>query len=172
MWALKESERMHNWRIVRFNDLTARDVHDIYQARVEVFVLEQNCPFQDVDGADPACWHLFTRKELGSDPLSSNKGSDPNSFPIVAYCRIVPPGLKFAEPSIGRVLTTEAARGTGLGRVLMGEAVARTKALWPKEAIRIGAQARLEKFYNDFGFEKASDMYMEDGIPHIEMVRP
>jgi len=157
---------MHNWRIVRFNDLTARDVHDIYQARVEVFVLEQNCPFQDVDGADPACWHLFTRKG------APEKVADPNSFPIVAYCRIVPPGLKFAEPSSGRVLTTAAARGTGLGRVLMGEAVARTKALWPKEAIRIGAQARLEKFYNDFGFEKASDMYMEDGIPHIEMVRP
>lgn len=144
---------MYAWRIVRFNDLTAREVHDIYQARVEVFVLEQNCPFQDVDGADPSCWHLFTT-------------------PLTAYCRIVPPGLKFAEPSIGRVLTTQAARGTGLGRVLMGEAVARTKALWPKEAIRIGAQARLEKFYNDFGFEKASEMYMEDGIPHIEMVRP
>jgi len=169
---------MHAWRIVRFNDLTAREVHDIYQARIEVFVLEQNCPFQDVDGADPACWHLFTRKESGKESGSATfsgipeKVADPNSCPIVAYCRIVPPGLKFAEPSIGRVLTTEAARGTGLGRVLMGEAVARTKALWPKEAIRIGAQARLEKFYNDFGFEKASDMYMEDGIPHIEMVRP
>jgi ElaA protein len=166
---------MHAWRIVRFNDLTAREVHDIYQARIEVFVLEQNCPFQDVDGADPACWHLFTRGIKGSDSFIAEgqaiKESDP-FIPIAAYCRIVPPGIKFAEPSIGRVLTTEAARGTGLGRVLMGEAVARTKALWPKEAIRIGAQARLEKFYNDFGFEKASDMYMEDGIPHIEMVRP
>ncbi|APV52101.1 GNAT family N-acetyltransferase [Betaproteobacteria bacterium GR16-43] len=148
---------MTSWRICPFDDLTPREVHDIYQARVEVFVLEQECPFQDVDGADPQCWHLFTRSDAGA---------------LVAYCRIVPPGLKFTEPSIGRVLTTDAARRTGLGRVLMAEAVKRTKALWPDLAIRIGAQARLEKFYNDFGFEKASDMYMEDGIPHIEMVRP
>jgi ElaA protein len=145
-----------NWRLAHFDELSPREVHDIYRARIEVFVLEQNCPFQDVDGADPACWHLmgWTAVEL------------------VAYARLVPAGLKFAEPSIGRVLTTAAARGTGAGRKLMAESLLHAGKLWPGQAIRIGAQERLEKFYNEFGFTKASDRYIEDGIPHIEMVRP
>src|SRR4029453_16704038 len=76
------------WRLAHFDELSPRELHDIYQARVEVFVVEQKCPFQDVDGADPECWHLVGRSAAGS---------------IVAYCRLVPPGTKFAEPSIGRV---------------------------------------------------------------------
>ena len=151
-----------NWRLAHFDDLSPREVHDIYRARIEVFVLEQNCPFQDVDGVDPHCWHLLGTSMKGSDPF----------IELVAYSRLVPAGVKFAEPSIGRVLTTAAARGTGAGRKLMAESLVQAAKLWPGQAIRIGAQARLEKFYNDFGFEKASDMYMEDGIPHIEMVRP
>jgi ElaA protein len=146
------------WRFARFEELTPREVHDILQARLAVFVIEQNCVFQDVDGADPACWHLL-----------GNKGS---ATSLLAYCRIVPPGVKFAEPSIGRVITTAAARGTGAGRELMREAVARTTQLWPGQPIRIGAQAHLEKFYNEVGFVKASDPYDEDGILHIEMLRP
>jgi ElaA protein len=90
---------------------------------------------------------------------------------LVAYCRIVPPGVKFSEPSIGRVLTTAEARRSGVGRALMREAVARTSALWPGRPIRIGAQRYLERFYGDFGFVRASEPYDEDGIPHIEMVR-
>jgi ElaA protein len=146
---------MLNWRFAPFEKLSAREIHDLYQARAAVFVLEQNCPFQDLDGADPACFHLLGR-EAG---------------PLLAYCRIVPPGVKFPEPSIGRVLTVEAARRTGAGRELMREAVARTLALWPGRTIRIGAQARLERFYQDFGFVKSSEPYDEDGIVHIEMVR-
>jgi ElaA protein len=144
-----------NWRLAHFDDLSPREVHDIYRARIEVFVLEQNCPFQDVDGVDPQCWHL-----MGS------------SIELVAYSRLVPAGVKFAEPSIGRVHTTAAARGTGAGRKLMAESLVHAAKLWPGQAIRIGAQARLEKFYNEFGFAKASDVYIEDGIPHIEMIRP
>jgi ElaA protein len=79
--------------------------------------------------------------------------------------------VKFKEPSIGRVLTTAAARGKGAGRELMAEALACAAKLWPGQPIRIGAQQYLERFYGEFGFEKASDMYLEDGIPHIEMVR-
>jgi ElaA protein len=149
-----------NWRFARFEELTAREVHDIYEARIGVFVLEQNCPFQDVDGVDPECWHLVGRKS----------GSD-HDFQPLAYCRLVPPGLKYPEPSIGRVLTTTAARGTGAGRELMREAIARAEGLWPGQPIRIGAQQYLEKFYGEFGFERSSDMYLEDGIPHIEMIR-
>lgn len=147
---------MTAWRLARFDELTAREVHDILQARSAVFVVEQNCAFQDMDGADPASWHLFRRK-----------GGE-----IAAYCRLVPAGLKFAEPSIGRVLTPPAQRGRGLGRELMREALARCAALWPGAALRIGAQLHLERFYGEFGFARASAPYEEDGIPHIEMLRP
>jgi ElaA protein len=162
-----------NWRLAHFDDLSPREVHDIYRARIEVFVLEQNCPFQDVDGADPQCWHLMGSSIKGSATLlaGANKVADP-FIELVAYSRLVPAGVKFAEPSIGRVLTTAAARGTGAGRKLMAESLVHAAKLWPGQAIRIGAQARLEKFYNEFGFAKASDVYIEDGIPHIEMIRP
>ena len=145
------------WHFARFDELPPRDIHDLYQARVAVFVLEQKCPFQDVDGADRECWHLIGRGANGE---------------VHAYCRLVPPGVKFTEPSIGRVLTTEAARGTGAGRKLMREAVARSESLWPGQAIRIGAQRYLERFYGDYGFVTASQPYDEDGILHVEMVRP
>ena len=146
---------MISWRFAPFEQLTPREVHDLYQARVAVFVVEQKCPFQDVDGVDPACWHL----------LGQSQGA------LLAYCRLVPPGLKFEEPSIGRVLTTGAARRTGAGRELMGEAVRRAQALWPNRDIRIGAQRYLDRFYGEFGFVQCSEPYEEDGIPHIEMLR-
>jgi ElaA protein len=147
---------MTAWRFAPFGELGAREVHDILQARSAVFVVEQNCVFQDMDGADAASWHLFARRQGA----------------IAAYCRIVPAGVKFAEPSIGRVLTAQAARSTGLGRSLMREAIGRCAALWPGAAIRIGAQLHLERFYGEFGFARASAPYEEDGIPHIEMLRP
>lgn len=153
---------MLHWRFAAFGELTPREVHDILQARVAVFVVEQNCPFQDVDGVDPRCWHL-----LGMDgPDAAGKGAN-----LLAYCRLVPPGLKFAEPSIGRVLTTRAARGTGAGRELMREAVRRAESLWPGRDIRIAAQRYLDGFYGEFGFAKCSEPYDEDGIIHIDMIR-
>ena len=132
-------------------------IYALLRLRVEVFVVEQNCPFQDVDGADPASWHLIGRED--------------GQGPVLAYARLIPAGVKFAEVSIGRVLTTETARGNGTGRELMREAIARAQALWPGKAIRIGAQQRLERFYQELGFVTASDAYIEDGIPHIEMLR-
>jgi ElaA protein len=147
---------MTAWRFARLDGLTAREVHDILQARSAVFVVEQACVFQDMDGADPASWHLFA---ASGDALA-------------AYCRLVPPGVKYREPSIGRVITTQAVRGTGMGRELMGEALRRCEALWPGAAVRIGAQLHLERFYGEFGFARASEPYDEDGIPHIEMLRP
>ena len=146
---------MH-WHFARFDELSPRDIHDLFQARVGVFVLEQKCPFQDVDGADPACWHLLGRDADGV---------------VLAYCRLVPPGVKYAEPSIGRVLTTAPARGTGAGRELMARALEHARKLWPGKALRIGAQQYLERFYGDFGFARSSEPYDEDGIMHIEMVR-
>lgn len=146
---------MTAWRCARLDGLTALEVHDILQARSAVFVVEQACVFQDMDGADPQSWHLFARADGA----------------LAAYCRIVPPGIKFAEPSIGRVITTGAVRGTGMGRALMQEALRRTAALWPGKPVRIGAQCRLEAFYHSLGFATASAPYDEDGIPHVEMVR-
>jgi ElaA protein len=150
-----------DWRFARFDELTPREIHDLYRARAAAFVVEQGCPFQDLDGVDPECWHL-----LGYGPSPRGEGE------LLAYCRLVPPGVKFAEPSIGRVVTTQAARGTGRGRALMAEALARVDKLWPGRPIRIGAQHRLERFYEDFGFVTASAPYDEDGILHVEMVRP
>ena len=143
------------WRFARFDELTALEVHDILQARSAVFVVEQNCVFLDVDGVDPQSWHL----------LGVEGGA------VLAYCRLVPPGLKFREASIGRVLTLEAGRRKGLGRRLMAEAIGRAQALWPGQPLRIGAQVYLDKFYREFGFKRASEPYDEDGIMHIEMLR-
>ena len=177
---LAESGGVIRWRFAPFADLTAREVHDLYQARAACFVVEQDCVFQDLDGVDPVCWHLVGYQEPGSDPnvgderglrrhLARELGSDPK---LVAYSRFVPAGVKFAEPSIGRVLTTMAVRGTGLGRELMLESLRRAETLWPGQPIRIGAQARLERFYVALGFVTASAPYDEDGIEHIEMLRP
>lgn len=145
---------MISWRLARFDELSPREAHDIFQARIEVFVVEQKCVFQDLDGADPECWHL-----------TGYEGQ------LVAYCRLVPPGAKFAEPSIGRVLTTGSARRSGAGRELMRRAVDHASRLWPGRALRIGAQQYLEHFYGEFGFVTASEPYDEDGIPHVEMLR-
>ena len=143
------------WLFTPFAGLSVTQVHDLYRLRSEVFVVEQKCPFQDIDGADPDCWHL----------LGTRDGE------LVAYCRLVPPGTKYPEPSIGRVVTGARARRTGCGRELMREALARADKLWPGKPIRIGAQRYLERFYGGYGFAQASEPYDEDGIMHIEMVR-
>ena len=145
------------WHFAKFADLPPQDIHDLYQARLAVFVVEQKCPFQDVDGVDPQCWHLLGRGDDGS---------------VHAYSRLVPPGVKYEEPSIGRVLTMAAARRTGAGRELMRESIARAERLWPGRPLRIGAQQYLEDFYGEFGFNTVSAPYDEDGILHVEMVRP
>ncbi|MDX2219493.1 MAG: GNAT family N-acetyltransferase [Burkholderiales bacterium] len=148
-----------NWRFAHFDDLATREWHDIVVARESVFVLEQTCAFLDADGADPQCHHLIGK--VGDEIAAS----------IAAYARIVPPGLKYEEPSIGRVLTTRRFRRGGYGQALMKEAVARCEALYPGANIRIGAQMYLEKFYGGYGFKTVSEPYDEDGIQHVIMLR-
>jgi ElaA protein len=150
---------MLTWQFARFDDLPLRDWYAASAARIDVFVMEQNCPFQDLDGADFVSWHL-----LGWDE-SKNKRE------LAAYCRLVDPGVKFAEPSVGRVITTMPYRRGGYGKSLMREVCVRHDSLFPNLPNRIGAQAHLQKFYEQFGFVVASEPYLEDGIPHIEMVR-
>lgn len=146
------------WRSCRFDELGLLELDRIYRARQQVFAIEQDCVYLDVDGVDPACWHLAAWSDTQAEPL--------------AYARIVAPGVKYAEASIGRVITTPAARGTGLGRELVRRAVAQAVALYPGQGIRISAQAHLSRFYGGFGFERVGEEYMEDGIPHVEMLRP
>ena len=148
-----------SWQFARFDDLAMRDWYAVSTARIDVFIMEQNCPFQDNDGADFFSWHL-----LGWHEVSGRRE-------LAAYCRLVDPGVKFAEPSIGRVITTRPFRRHGYGKQLMREALTRHDDLYPELANRIGAQQRLEKFYGELGFTTSSDMYIEDGIPHVEMVR-
>ena len=143
-----------NWTWLRFADLGVDNLHDALQLRSRVFILEQG-PFLDVDGHDRSAWHLLGRNEAGT---------------LVAYLRVVDPGVKFNEPSIGRVITSPEIRGTGLGRSLMREGLAGCAKHWPGQAVRISAQARLQRFYAELGFSVASDEYLEDGIPHLEML--
>jgi len=138
-----------------FDQLTPFELYGILRLRNEVFVVEQNCVFQDADNKDQACHHLllYQQKEL------------------VAYARLVPAGVTFPEISIGRIVTSPAVRGTGTGKILMQHAIAQTYTLFGKAPIRIGAQLYAIGFYELFGFEAAGAIYDEDGIDHIEMVK-
>lgn len=138
-----------------FDRLTPRQVHDVLQLRQRVFVVEQRCAYLDADGADPKCWHA----------LGVQDGV------LVATARLVPPGLKFVEPAIGRVVTAPEVRRSGVGRQLMVEALAQVRRLWPGQPVRIGAQRYLERFYGSLGFVPVGEPYDEDGIPHVEMLR-
>ena len=144
------------WRACQFDDLSLRELQYIYMARQQVFSVEQNCAYLDADGHDEQAWHLAAWSRSHRVPL--------------AYARLLAPGVKYVEPSIGRVVTTSAARGTGLGRELVRRAVALSREVFPTFGIRISAQSRLERFYEEFGFAVVGDRYMEDGIPHTEMV--
>jgi ElaA protein len=144
-----------NWSCTRFLELGVDNLYDSLALRCRVFVLEQG-PYLDPDGIDRQCWHLLGRDDAGT---------------LQAYLRIVDPGVKFAEPSIGRVITSPETRGTGLGRRLFAEGVARCLALWPGRGIRISAQSHLERFYGGWGFKRVGSEYLEDHIPHLEMLR-
>ena len=143
-----------DWRWYRFADLGVDNLHDALQLRARVFVLEQG-PYLDVDGNDRRSWHL-----LGRD--GANR--------LQAYLRVVDPGVKYDEPSIGRVVTAPEVRGSGLGRALMREGLAGCARYWPGRAVRISAQARLQRFYAGLGFAAVGDEYPEDDIPHLEML--
>jgi ElaA protein len=144
------------WRCLTFEQLSTQDLYAVLQLRSEVFVVEQNCVFQDMDGSDAQALHL----------LGEQGGA------LVAYARCFGPGIKYSEASIGRVITRGSLRGTGAGHVLMREALRVCHSHWPSAPVRIGAQARLQDFYREHGFEPASGLYLEDGIDHIEMLRP
>ena len=143
-----------NWSYLRFHALGVDNLYDALALRCAVFILEQGA-FLDTDGIDRQSGHLLGRDEAGV---------------LQAYLRIVDPGVKYEEASIGRVITSAEKRGTGLGKALMAEGMARCAAAWPGRAVRISAQSRLERFYEGFGFRRARADHSEDGIPHCEML--
>lgn len=142
------------WVCKAFASLTAAELYEALKLRSEVFVVEQNCVYLDLDDKDQDSYHLFGWKD---DNLH-------------AYARILPPGLAFEEASIGRVVSSPASRKTGAGRALMNKAIEETFSLFGTQDIKIGAQLYLLDFYGSLGFKQVSDPYLEDGIQHIKMI--
>jgi len=143
-----------NWILKKFDDLTAAELYAIMQLRNEVFVVEQNCAYQDADGKDQKSYHF-----MGWDKKK-----------LAAYTRIIPKGISYTEASIGRVVTSPQYRRTGLGKELMELCISNTFNLFNCNEIKIGAQLYLKTFYEDLGFLQCSEEYLEDNIPHIEML--
>ena len=161
---------MDQWNLKAFDELTPSELYALLRLRSEVFVVEQNCVFLDMDGADDACQHLMGWTG-GIDRPDGRGGFVVEPAFLGAYARIVPPGVKYKEPSIGRIVTASATRGTGLGKTLIAQSLTRLYDLYGQQPVRIGAQQYLQKFYESFGFVQTGDMYLEDNIPHIEMVK-
>ena len=147
---------MLNWQLKKFEELTVNELYAIMRLRAEVFVVEQNCPYQDADGKDLKAWHL-----MGSDAEGE----------LVAFSRLLPTGVSYEEVSIGRVVSSPKVRGTGAGKELMTQSLAEIEKLFGNVPVRIGAQLYLKTFYESFGFVLQGEEYLEDGIPHVEMLR-
>jgi len=142
------------WQLKTFPELTNEELYKIIQLRIDVFVVEQQCVFQDLDNKDILSKHL----------CAWDRGT------LAAYCRIVPPGISYPEMSIGRIVNHKDYRGAGVGRKLVQQAIEAAYLSYGKFPIRIGAQYYLKRFYESFGFIQQSEIYLEDGIEHIHMI--
>ncbi len=146
------------WKTARFDELSAADVHDALRLRQDVFIIEQDCIFHEIDGRDPVAWHLLGRR--------ADDGR------LIAYARIFEPGVLGPEASIGRVVTAPTARKSRLGHSIMREAIGIVERIAPGAPIRLAAQHHLEQFYASYGFSGVGEKYIEDDIWHLDMVRP
>lgn len=144
------------WRWCRFEELDVDGVYDMLALRAKVFILEQG-PYLDPDGADRNAWHLL--------------GRETSSGALLAYLRVLDPGVKFDDASIGRVVVDAGLRGQGFGHQILREGLEQCARLWPGRSISISAQAHLQRFYSRHGFQTVSDEYLDDGIPHVDMRR-
>lgn len=143
-----------NWDIKKFDELTVNELYSILKERVDVFVVEQTCPYPECDGKDIKCFHLFAKE----------------NDEIIAYLRILPPGVSYDETGIGRVLVKDKHRGKGLAIEMMNRAIKFIQEEMKFKKIKISAQQYLIDFYGSFGFKISSEGYLEDGIPHIDMI--
>ena len=148
------------WTWKRFGELSVDELYRVLALRSEVFVVEQKSIYQDPDGYDRGSFHLLAQLQRPEGPL------------LGAYLRVLPPGLKYPEASFGRVVTAPAVRGMKLGHGLVERALALLAERYPGAPLRIGAQHYLVNFYGSYGFRQVGDVYDEDGIPHVDMVRP
>lgn len=144
-----------SWSVKHFSELTTTELYKIMQLRLAVFSVEQDCPYQDADDKDQDAWHLVAKNEQGE---------------LVAYSRILPPGISYKEVSIGRVISSSSVRGTGTGKLLMQKSFDFVYEKFGRVPIRISAQCYLTRFYTELGFKVVGEEYIEDHIPHIEMV--
>lgn len=142
------------WTCKDFKLLTPFELYAIIRLRNEVFVVEQNCIFQDADNKDQKSYHLLGMYQTK----------------LAAYARLVPAGVSYEYVSIGRIVTSPEMRSQGAGKALLNEAIRRCNELFGEQSIKIGAQLYLKNFYESFGFRQTSDVYDEDGISHIEMI--
>ena len=143
------------WHLKNWQELTATELYGILQLRVDVFVVEQTCPYPELDGKDLKCAHLWVSDDTGR---------------VHACSRLVPPGISYSDPSIGRVASSLVMRREGLGREVMNRSIQQQRLLYPGRDIRISAQSYLQKFYESFGFQVEGEEYLEDDSPHKEMV--
>lgn len=146
---------MYSFEIKHFNELTAREFHDILQLRINVFIIEQNCPYPELDNKDLNAFHVLGKDYEGK---------------IVATSRILAAGVSYDEVSIGRVSNDLENRNKGLGSMMMKAILDFIKKQFPGEAVRISAQSYLLKFYESHGFVSTGKEYLEDDIPHVEML--
>ena len=145
-----------NWTLKSFDELTVSEFHDIIQLRLEIFVVEQDCPYQDLDGKDKVALHLFGATTEGK---------------IIAYTRLFGPGDYYKEAAIGRVVVHKDYRKDGIGFELMKRSIEQVESDYRTNTIKIGAQKYLRKFYESLGFVSTGVFYMEDGIPHMYMIK-
>lgn len=150
---------MIEWQWSQFHELDTTALYALLQRRQQVFIFEQHCLYNDIDGLDTQAWHLLGWRDTA------------DGRELVAYLRYFEPGIKYKEGAFGRVLNAASVRGTGIGRALMTEALRRAELLHPGQPFRIQAQQYLEAFYGDFGFCRTGEPYLEDDIAHVDMLR-
>jgi ElaA protein len=166
-----------HWEWRAFDELPAADLYALLQLRQAVFVVEQHCPYLDTDGYDARAWHLLGWAGPPSPDAPAARGAPAalatrgDGTVLAAYARLFAPGSKYADASIGRVVSNPVVRRSGLGKALMAEAVRRCAIMAPGADVRIEAQMYLQRFYEGFGFRRVSEPYEEDGIMHVTMVR-
>ncbi len=146
------------WKIQKFNELTSRELYDLLRLRVDVFVVEQTCPYPELDGRD---------LDAGTRHLAARTTDQA----LAAYLRLLAPGVVYPGITIGRVVTAREFRGNGLGHALIEKAIELAGVIWPETPLYMGAQNYLRAFYESHGFEAISEIYLEDGIPHLDMIR-
>ena len=151
-----------SYKILEWAELSKDELHACLKLRIDVFVVEQDCTYPDLDGKDQNSLHVYA--EALHDDFSKGLSTD-------AYLRICKPGISYDEPSIGRVVTAKAVRGQGLGVEIMLKGIEECTKRWPELGIRISAQKYLVKFYENLGFKVCSEPYLEDDIPHLQMFR-